>query len=79
MLELEVTLDFDCCNCSGSIGVKVKCEGKGLATGLRTVADFYAACPYCGAVNHVCFEPSGRVRLVERYTGPRQVPQPSLN
>jgi hypothetical protein len=79
MMELNVTLDFACSHCAQSVGVTLKCEGKGLDAGLRTVAAVNVPCPTCGAVNELYFEPSGRVHAVSPYRGPRQVPMPSLN
>jgi hypothetical protein len=64
MMELEVTLDFACCTCDRPVGVKLKCEGKGLAAGPSTVAAVNVPCPSCGAVNQLCFEPSGTVHAV---------------
>ena len=79
MLELEVTLDFACCVCLQSISARVRCSGKGLAAGPRTVAAVNVPCPGCGLVNHLSFEPGGTVRSVTPYTGPRPVPEPSVN
>jgi len=79
MMELNVSLSFECCSCDHEIGVTLKCEGKGLAAGLRTVAAVNIPCPMCGAVNQLCFEPSGRVRAVWPVKGPRHLPEPSVN
>ena len=79
MMELNVSLDFACCNCKQSVGVTLKCEGKGLAAGLLTVASVNVPCPTCGAVNLLYFEPSGTVHAVSPYKGPRHVPEPSIN
>jgi hypothetical protein len=79
MTELQVNIDFHCCGCGHAVGVTVKCEGKGLAAGRRTVAAVLVPCPTCGTINHVCFEPRGRVRAVVPAAPPRQVPEPSVN
>jgi hypothetical protein len=79
MMELEVTLDFACCTCQRPVGVTLKCEGKGLAAGPGTVAAVNVPCPNCGAINQLCFEPSGTVHAVSPYKTPRQMPVPSLN
>jgi hypothetical protein len=79
MTELLVCMDFACCTCAHEMEVTVKCEGKGLAAGPRTVAAVNIACPYCGAVNRVCFEPSGTVRAVLPQQVSRLIPEPSLN
>lgn len=79
MPEVKVTLDFPCCTCEQSISVTVKCEGKGLFAGARTVAAVNVPCPTCGSVNQLYFEPNGTVRAVSPYAGPRPVPEPSMN
>jgi hypothetical protein len=79
MMELNVKLEFTCCHCAQSVGVTLKCEGKGLAAGLRTVAAVNVPCPTCRQVNQLYFEPSGRVRAVSPFPGSRQMPEPSLN
>ena len=79
MTELEVKLDFACTYCGHTVGVTLRCAGKGLTAGVRTVAAVNVPCPTCGAVNQLYFEPSGTVRAVAPYAGPRQVPEPSLN
>ena len=79
MLEVDVTLDFACCVCEQSISVRLRCSGKGLAAGPRTVAAVNVPCPNCGLVNRLSFEPGGTVRSVELYTSPRTSPEPSVN
>jgi hypothetical protein len=79
MMELKVTLDFDCYYCGHPVGVTLVCEGKGLAAGLRTVASVNVPCPTCGDINRLFFEPSGRVRSVQPYTCPRPLPESCLN
>ncbi len=78
-MELKVTLDFACCACEHSVSVTVKCEGKGLAAGARTVAAVNVPCPTCGSVNQLHFEPNGTLHAVTPYPAVRQLPQPSLN
>jgi len=79
MLELNVVLDFACCNCEHPISVTVQCAGKGLAAGSPTVAAVKVPCPACGDVNQLYFEPSGRVRAVAPCRGRQHRPEPSLN
>ncbi len=38
MIAMQVDLDFACCKCGVNVGVKLKCEGKGLAGGGHCVA-----------------------------------------
>src|SRR5262249_16690443 len=79
MLELQLTLDFSCCACDHLVNVTVKCTGKGLAAGGRTVAAVNVPCPTCGSVNRVYFEPSGTVRDVAPCHGNFQWLEPSIN
>jgi len=79
MMELNVSLDFACYHCKQSVGVTLKCEGKGLAAGPCTVAAVKVPCPSCYAVNVLYFEPSGTVHAVSPYKAPHQLPEPSLN
>ena len=37
-MEVCVTIDFACCSCEQTIGVTLKCQGKGLHSGSRAVA-----------------------------------------
>jgi hypothetical protein len=78
-MELKVTLDFICCACGQSVTVTVRCAGKGLAAGSRTVAAVNVPCPTCGRVNQLYFEPSGTVRAVAPYSDPRPRLEPSVN
>jgi len=78
-MEVEVDLHFSCCVCFHGVSAKVKCTGKGLEGGPRTVAAVDIPCPNCGLTNQLCFEPSGAVRAVAPYQSPRPVPQPSVN
>ena len=56
MLQLEVSLDWECCECGRPLGATLRCEGEGLA-------DKYAKafvkipCPRCHEVNQVVFSP----------------------
>ncbi len=79
MMELQVILDFACCFCDHSVGVTLKCEGKGLIAEERPVATVNVPCPTCGLVNQLLFEPSGTVRGVAPYKAPRHLLEPSLN
>jgi hypothetical protein len=79
MMELKVVLDFACCTCAQSVSVTVKCAGKGLAAGARTVAAVNIPCPSCGNINQLFFEPSGTVRDVLPYRGQHQRLEPSVN
>jgi hypothetical protein len=77
MLELEVILDFACCSCRHTMGVTLKCAGKGLtASNALTVL---VPCPTCSSINHVYFSPSGEVHRVAPNRGSRNVPEPSMN
>jgi hypothetical protein len=79
MLELKVILDFACYACTQSVNVTVKCEGKGLAAGVCTVASVKVPCPNCHSVNQLFFEPSGTVRAVSPYQAAFERLEPSLN
>jgi hypothetical protein len=78
MTEVQLSLDFACCACSGNVNVTLKCAGKGLAGGAHAVAAASVPCPECCAVNQILFEPCGTVRAVRplRAWG---LPEPSLN
>ncbi len=52
-MELEVSLQFECCQCNQPVGVTLKCEGKGLLGGFRTIATVKIPCPGCGLVNQL--------------------------
>jgi hypothetical protein len=78
-MELQMTLDFACCHCKQVVGVTLKCEGKGLKPGVRTVAAVAVPCPTCSTVNQLYFEPNGTIHAVAPYAGPRPVPEPSYN
>jgi phage FluMu protein Com len=81
MVELKLVLDFACSNCELPVSVTVKCAGKGLTAGGRTVAAVSVPCPHCCTVNEIYFEPSGTVRDVHPYRAPRGMMQlmPSMN
>ena len=79
MLELEVILDFKCCNCRHKLGVTLKCAGKGLTAPGDPVAAVNVPCPTCNSINQVCFRRSGEVARVLPYREPRGIPVPSLN
>jgi hypothetical protein len=80
IMELTVTLDFACCGCAGPVSVTLHCTGKGLAGDqAHTVARVNVPCPDCGQINQLFFEPTGQVRTVKPYPGPRPLPTPSLN
>ena len=79
MLELQVILDFACCNCSEPVTVTVRCEGNGVALKGRTVASVDVPCPCCRLTNRLFFEPTGTVRAVTLTPAPRPRPEPSIN
>jgi hypothetical protein len=79
MMELKVTLDFACCVCQHSVSVTVKCEGKGLFAGARTVATVTVPCPTCNSVNQLYFEPNGTIRDVLPARLSNRSLEPSLN
>jgi hypothetical protein len=79
MIELKVVLDFTCFFCHHSVGVTLKCAGKGLTMETRTVAAVNVPCPTCGLVNQLLFEPNGTVRGVAPYKAPSHRLEPSVN
>jgi hypothetical protein len=79
MLELQVILDFACCNCGDPVSVTVRCEGQGMALKGRTVASVEVPCPACWGMNRLFFEPTGVVRAVTPPPVPRPRPVPSNN
>jgi phage FluMu protein Com len=79
MRELNVNLDFACCNCGSSMSVTLKCAGKGLSGGDHTVAAVKVPCPTCSNINQLYFEPNGTIHAVAPCQGPRQIPEPSVN
>jgi len=79
MIALLVELVFTCCKCGNEVGVKLKCEGKGLAEGGDQIAAVMVPCPHCHSINQVLFEPSGTVRAVRPCRATCGTPAPSLN
>jgi phage FluMu protein Com len=79
MLELQVVLDFACCNCAEPVIVTVRCEGNGLALKARAVASVDISCPSCRVLNRLFFEPTGTVRAVTLPPAPRPRTEPSMN
>ena len=66
MTELNVTLEFLCCDCEEAVTVTVRCTGGG-SVRRAGVAAVNVPCPTCGQTNQVCFEPDGTVRSVRLY------------
>jgi phage FluMu protein Com len=80
MMELELSLSFDCCGCTQPVLVKLHCAGKGLASEDRQmVAAVKIPCPTCGLINDVLFEATGKVRKVKPSYQQRPLPVPSIN
>jgi len=80
MMELNVTLEFACCDCEQPVSVTVQCSGKGLQRrGKGALAAVNVPCPTCGEINQLFFEANGRVRSVRPYACFRLVPEPSVN
>jgi hypothetical protein len=79
MMELKVNLDFACCSCKLPVGVTVKCEGKDLWAGSRTVAAVNVPCPHCSKLNQLYFEPNGTVRAVAPCRSRPHEVEPSIN
>jgi hypothetical protein len=81
MLELEVILDFACCECGDPLGLTVKCTGKSLGAGKNPVTSMKVFCPGCQGINQVIFTPEdGNLIQVLAADKPRyMIPMPSLN
>jgi hypothetical protein len=80
MMELNVTLDFACCECEHPVSVTVQCSSKGALREMEgALATVNVPCPTCGEINQLFFEPCGRVRSVRPYACFRLVPEPSVN
>jgi hypothetical protein len=81
MLELEVILDFACCECGDSMGVTVKCAGNGLGVSKTEAVSVKVPCPGCQGINQVIFTPEdGTLIQVLAADKPRyMIPEPSLN
>ncbi len=78
-MELQRALSFVCCGCGQGLDVVVHCSGKGLTDRTRPVAAVHVACPLCGQVNEVLFEPKGLIQVVRPAAALRSVPLPSNN
>jgi hypothetical protein len=79
MTERHVTLDFHCCDCEEPVGVTVLCRDKGSEWPPDGVVALNVACPACGEVNQVFFEPDGTLRRVRPLRRRLTVPAPSVN
>jgi hypothetical protein len=77
MTELNVTLEFACCDCEKAVTVTVRCTGEGLERE-ASMATVNVPCPTCGQVNQLDFEPNGTVRSVRLYCR-RPLPTFSIN
>ncbi len=77
MTELNVTLEFACCDCEKEVTVTVRCTGEGLERDDRTAA-VNVPCPTCGQVNQLTFEANGTVRSVRLFCRQR-LPTFSIN
>jgi hypothetical protein len=76
MMQLQLTLDFECCCCGNPVTVTLQCTGKDLNG--QTVA-VNVPCPTCGQINQLLFEPQGGVQAVRPYPAVRAIPEPSVN
>lgn len=79
MLALQTVLEFECCVCGHDVAVTLKCEGKGLDTGLDTPAYIKIACPTCEDHNVIHFTPGGDLLGVTADRKRSAIPEPSLN
>ena len=80
MMDLQLSLDFDCCACDEPVTVTVHCKGQALNDEHEgVVASVYVPCPTCGQGNQVYFETDGKVRTVRPCYSPRPLPTPSVN
>jgi len=79
MLALELILEFACCCCGHDVGVTLKCEGKGLATGMDLPAKVKVPCPTCHENNVIYFTPRGALLRVAAETPRVEIPEPSFN
>jgi hypothetical protein len=80
MTELQVTLDFACCDCDEPVSVTVLCQGKGPGPlPFGGVAAVKVPCPTCGEINQVFFEPNGTLRCVRPVNQRLAMPVPSIN
>jgi hypothetical protein len=78
-MEREVILDFACCSCKHSIGVTLKCSGKGLSACHAAVASVDIPCPTCSGINELVFDPSGTIHAVRPQRRLLRIPMPSLS
>lgn len=81
MLQVEVMLDWECCECGASMGATLRCEGKGLADA-GAKAFVKVPCPSCHEVNQVVFTPEdGEIVavLAEAELIRWRIPVPSYN
>jgi hypothetical protein len=79
VMKLKVTLDFACSGCAKVLLVEVECSGSGLWAEGSPRAAVHLACPTCGAVNRVEFEPNGSVHEVTAACSWRMKLEPSIN
>lgn len=79
MLEVDVRLDFNCCCCGHSMGVTLKCEGKGLMHGMHAVVSVKVPCPTCGNTNRIYFTPGGTLHNVVPERRRFEILEPSYN
>jgi hypothetical protein len=69
-MELQVILDFACHKCAGPVKVTLKCTGQALALKQSVLAEVSIACPHCGRVNRLTFDPNGNLHGVAPGRGP---------
>jgi len=78
MMEVNLTLAFDCCYCEQPVSVTVQCSGD-ISGREGALASVNVPCPTCGQINQLFFEPTGTVRSVRPYACILIVPEPSAN
>jgi len=76
--ELNVAFDFPCCVCRHTVGVTLKCAGKGLAAP-NNLASVKIPCPTCNSINHVFFAANGTLHHVAPERKALAIPEPSCN
>jgi phage FluMu protein Com len=81
MLELEVILEFACCECGDPTGVTVKWAGKSPGADKKAAASVKIPCPKCQSINQILFSPDdGTLLHVTAADKPRYlIPVPSCN
>lgn len=80
MTKQTSTLEFACCSCPEEVRVTVRCSGgREGADGACRLARVNVACPTCGEVNQLLFEPGGSVRSVRPFSPFGAYHEPSLN